>query len=196
MALLALSLVLAASAMSSYDPDGFDAEADTVGAGIYSGQVVLNENGEIVIGKQYKSHNPNPGPVYNGKGYTEMAKAIQRGPDFVKVLLETNPRLVHEIATGGATPLHTCGMSQTGQLSTKLLIDYGAKVDALDTYGYTPLHRMASNNLDVGAQALIDGGADWEKPTELPYKGDTAWSIARMHNARRVVHVLMKYRKI
>lgn len=30
----------------------------------------------------------------------------------------------------------------------------------MDTYGYRPLHRMASNNLAVGAKALLDAGAD------------------------------------
>lgn len=30
----------------------------------------------------------------------------------------------------------------------------------MDTYGYRPLHRMASNNLAIGAKALLDAGAD------------------------------------
>lgn len=44
-----------------------------------------------------------------------------------------------------------CGMSKQGELSTQLLIDAGADIFAQDTYGYTPLHRMASNNLAIGA---------------------------------------------
>ena len=31
--------------------------------------------------------------------------------------------------------------------AVQVLIDAGADIEALDTYGYTPLHRMASNNL-------------------------------------------------
>lgn len=31
---------------------------------------------------------------------------------------------------------------------------------AVDTYGYRPLHRMASNNLAVGAEALLAAGAN------------------------------------
>jgi hypothetical protein len=191
-----LFLLFAVAYMSRNDPDGFDPVADTVGAGIYSGQVIRDDNGNLIIGKQYMNHNPTPGPVYNGKGFTEMSKAIHNGPDSVKQLIESNPALVKDIATGGATPLHTCGMSQVGQLSTKLLIDHGADIEAVDTYGYTPLHRMASNNLEIGAQMLIDAGANIERPTGMPYTGDTAWSIARMSNARKVMQVLMKYKKV
>lgn len=32
--------------------------------------------------------------------------------------------------------------------------------EAVDTYGYRPLHRMASNNLAIGAEALLRAGAD------------------------------------
>ena len=32
------------------DPDGFDPQADSVGAGIYGGKVVRDEDGEVVIG--------------------------------------------------------------------------------------------------------------------------------------------------
>ena len=36
----------------------------------------------------------------------------------------------------------------------------GADIEALDTYGMTPLHRCASNNLAAGAEALLAAGAD------------------------------------
>ena len=51
-------------------------------------------------------------------------------------------------------------MSNTNQLSTALLLERGADPEALDTYGYRPLHRMASNNLAIGARALLAAGAD------------------------------------
>lgn len=53
-----------------------------------------------------------------------------------------------------------CGMSPQGELSTQVLIDAGADLHATDTYGYTPLHRMASNNLAVGGAALVRAGVD------------------------------------
>jgi hypothetical protein len=48
---------------------------------------------------------PHAGPVYSGEGYTDMSRAL--GDDVaVAALLDADPDLVHEVATGGATPLH------------------------------------------------------------------------------------------
>ena len=79
-----------------------------------------------------------------------MSRAIQSGPEKVADVLADFPDLKEEISTGGARPLHMCGISRVGQMSTSVLIDAGADIYAQDTYGYTPLHRMASNNLEVG----------------------------------------------
>ena len=45
-----------------------------------------------------------------------------------------------------------CGMSQRNQAATAFLISRGADIEAVVTYGYRPLHRMASNNLAVRAE--------------------------------------------
>merc|ERR1712151_115382 len=140
------------------DPDGFDPYADSVGAGIYGGNVLYDKDGNVVIGQQYQNHNPRPGPIYAKTGYTDMSKALHEGPAAVSALLDKDPTLVSEISTGGAQPLHMCGMSRRNQESTSVLIKAGADIEALDTYGYTPLHRMASNNLAVGAEALLAAG--------------------------------------
>lgn len=164
------------------DAEGFDPYADTVGPGIYGGSVQRDaETGEIVIGRQYQNHNPRPGPVYDGRGYSLMSKAIQSGPEAVTAVLEDFPQLVGEISTGGATPLHTCGMSHRGQLCTQVLLDRGADPSALDTYGYTALHRMASNNLAIGAEALLRAGAENDAK---------AMSVARQSRAYKVIEVL------
>jgi hypothetical protein len=176
-----------AAAASMSDPDGWNPEADTVGAGIYSGRVKRDASGAVVYGAQYAGHNPRPGPVYAGGGYTDMAQAIQRGPEAVAALLAAGADPDEE-ATGGARPLHTCGMSQRGQLCVRVLLDAGATVDARDTYGYTPLHRMASNNLAVGAKALIDAGADVNAATDP--SGQTPLFVARFGGAREVAQVL------
>jgi ankyrin repeat protein len=182
----------AALSTVTMDPDGFDAVADTVGAGIYSGRVLRDAEGRIVIGKQYQNHNKNPGPVYSGGGYTDMANAIHKGPEAVKALLAAGAD-PNEIMTGGARPLHTCGMSRSGELSTAIIIAAGGGIEALDTYGYTPLHRMASNNLAIGAQALLEAGADVNRPTEKPYAGDTPLRIAMQSGAKDVAAVLRKW---
>lgn len=172
------------------DPEGFDPYADTVGPGIYGGSVVRNEEGEVVIGTQYQNHNPNPGPVYDGTGYSLMASAIHKGPTAVAAVLEEegggDP---NEISTGGARPLHVCGMSKRGQDSVTILIGAGAEVDARDTYGFTPLHRMASNNLARGAKDLIENGADVSAVTG---SGNTPLQVALHSHAWDVVSLLQE----
>jgi len=140
------------------DSEGFDPYADTVGAGIYGGSVQRDGNQVVVMGSQYQNHNSRPGPLYNGTGYSLMSRAIHLGPEKVQEILHDHPILKDEISTGGATPLHMCGMSQQNQYSTQVLIDAGANIYEQDTYGYTALHRMASNNLDVGGAALVMAG--------------------------------------
>lgn len=180
------------------DREGFDPYADSVGAGIYSGRVERNENSAVVWGRQYQNHNTRPGPVYAGGGYTPMSLAISEFHDSKKTedsglskLLTSYPDLANDVATGGAQPLHTCGMSRRNQMATEFLISRGADIEALDTYGYTPLHRMASNNLAVGALALLQAGAD-------PFaahaaKGESPMQVAMQSRAKDVVRVLQQY---
>ena len=156
------------------DDDGFDPYADSVGAGIYGGTVKRRaSDGGVVIGAQYQNHNSRPGPVYAGGGYTPVSaaiatfaaelqsgKAASEDATALAALLDAFPDLVNDVSTGGAVPLHTCGMSRANQMATAFLIKRGGDIEALDTYGYTPLDRMASNNLGVGARALLENGAD------------------------------------
>ena len=171
------------------DPEGFDPSQDSVGAGIYGGRVKRDDKGKIIYGKQYQNHNPKPGPVYAGHGYADLVDALKHGEDAVLRELD-NGSDVNEVLTGGATPLHMCGMSQKNQLMTKLLIDRGADIEALDTYGYTPLHRMASNNLVIGAKALLDAGAD---PENVGEAGETPLQVAMSSFAVDVVQVLRNH---
>lgn len=176
------------------DPEGFDPYRDTVGPGIYGGNVKRGSDGKPVIGRQYQGHNPVDGPVYDGTGYTRMSRAIQSGPEAVAALLDAEPDLVNEISTGGATPLHICGMSRSGQRATAVIIERGGQIEAADTYGYRPLHRMASNNLAEGAEALLRAGADVAAPTsESRVRRETPMSIAFASHAFDVVRVLRKH---
>lgn len=173
------------------DNEGFNPYTDSVGPGIYGGIVERDDKGGIVIGAQFQGHNPNPGPVYAGGGYTPTSKALHDLSVLTK-LLETHPDLANDVSTGGATPLHMCGMSQTGQKATAVVIQAGGDIEAIDTYGYRPLHRMASNNLAIGAQALIDAGADVFARTE---RGETPLAIARAAGAGDVLKVLQGAQK-
>ena len=175
----------------STDPDGFDPYADTVGPGIYGGSVKRDAEGNILIGEQYQNHNNRPGPVYDGKGYSFMGRAIHAGPEKVAEILADHPELKEEITTGGARPLHMCGMSQKGQLSTQVLVDAKADIYAQDTYGYTALHRMASNNLEIGGEVLVRAGHD----PNLKMEGadSTPIEIARRS---RAIQFLMKMQQL
>lgn len=173
------------------DPEGFDPYADTVGPGIYGGNVKRDADGNIIIGEQYQNHNHRPGPIYDGTGYSLMSRAIHRGKEKMKEILQDYPELIHEISTGGARPLHICGMSKQGQLATQILIDAGADLYALDTYNYNALHRMASNDLHIGAEALVKAGMD---PNYKPPASDSSpMDIAKRS---RAIHFLMTMQKL
>ena len=102
-------------------------------------------------------------------------------------LLDKYPDLVNDVTTGGAQPLHMCGMSRGKQHAVSELVRRGADVEALDTYGMTPLHRMASNNLAEGARMLLEAGADPSNPGRI---GAPPLSLARDSAAREVAEVL------
>lgn len=65
------------------------------------------------------------GPVYAGGGYAPIVQALRIGEAAVKEILDAHPAMVNEVTTGGATPLHMCGMSQRNQLMAKLLVERG-----------------------------------------------------------------------
>jgi|EP01082_Thalassiosira_pseudonana_P004370 hypothetical protein len=176
------------------DDEGFDPYRDSVGAGIYGGIVQRHsETGEIVIGQQYQNHNPRPGPVYAGGGYTPCTLALGDVQRKLIPLLDKYPDLVNDITTGGAQPLHMCGMSQGKQHSVQALVERGADIEALDTYGMTPLHRMASNNLADGARMLLEAGADVFNEGKI---GISPMSIAKGSAARAVTNVLYEFAKL
>ena len=176
--------------------DGLDADSDSVGPGIYGGIVERAAQGEIIIGQQYEQHNSLPGPVYAGGGYTELSEAIRTGPEAVAALLSLHPERAHEISTGGATPLHVCGMSPVGQHSMRVVIDAlsaGADIDAVDTWGYTPLQRCSTNNLAIGAQALLEAGASHTRPSGTESAGDSARALARRLRSYAVLTLFQQF---
>lgn len=68
--------------------------------------------------------------MYAGGGYAPIVAALKMGEAAVKEILDSHGELVNEVTTGGATPLHMCGMSRQNQLMTKLLIERGANMCA------------------------------------------------------------------
>ena len=130
--------------------------------------------------------------MYDGRGYAAVSKAL-KDETTLRELLKNRPDAVDEVTTGGARPLHMCGMSQTNQLVTNVLIEYGANIEELDTYGYAPLHRMASNNLAIGAEALLRAGADpmWAGGTD-----QSPLDVARESHAFACEDVMRRFKRV
>jgi ankyrin repeat protein len=165
-----------------------------VGPGIFGGRVERHANGSVVIGRQYDDYNPLPGPVYAGGGYTELNAAIRAADhDAVRAMLQAEPSLADEISTGGARPLHVCGMSARAQHAAPLLVEAGAQLEPRDMWGYTPLQRMATNNLAVGADALVRAGASHLSPSGTEGTGDNARELARRLRSYDVLRVFQRY---
>jgi ankyrin repeat protein len=130
----------------------------------------------------------------------ELVLAI-RGEEVgtVRRLLDDEPRLARaRLAERGGTktPLHVVtdwpGYFPGGPEIVRVLIGAGADPDAVTTpkSPETPLHWAASNDDSDVAAALIDGGADLEKPdgsigTPLDNAiGYSCWHVARLLVAR------------
>merc|ERR1712032_1348215 len=64
------------------------------------------------------------GPVYAGGGYTPINTVLGDEAE-VSALLDRFPDLVNDMSTGGAQPLHMCGMSKGKENSVKTLVSRG-----------------------------------------------------------------------
>ncbi len=86
--------------------------------------------------------------------------AVQdRDMDRVRALLRANPQAVHSTDHRGATPLHYTALWGYPEL-TKLMLDKGAKVNAVQRQGNTALHWAATCGHDSVVKVLLDHGAD------------------------------------
>jgi ankyrin repeat protein len=110
----------------------------------------------------------------------------------VEALLKSgaNP---NEVSSGAASPLHVSCMGKVGQYSTKLLISAGGNVDARDSWGYTPLQRAATNDLDEAARALLESGASQTEPSGTELKGESARDLAKRLRSFKVLKVIQQF---
>uniref|UniRef100_A0A6V2LZ39 Uncharacterized protein n=1 Tax=Emiliania huxleyi TaxID=2903 RepID=A0A6V2LZ39_EMIHU len=176
---------------------GWNLPIDVVGAGVYGGIVKRDSEGRVLIGDEWPednlappAHNPihRTGPYLDyarltadNRGYTSIAQLIMDGrASKLDALLESVPeangarkRLANLVMTGGARPLHMCGMGRGGDTSEliKVLIRHGADVNAKDNYEMTPMERLSSNMVagndimkahgGVTGRRLPRGAPDW-----------------------------------
>lgn len=177
---------------------GWNLPQDVVGAGVYGGIVAREkESGKILIGDEWPEDNLSP-PAHNptnaygpyldfskltseNRGYTKISIVIQSGnvselEKLFMALAEENEKkkLANLVMTGGARPLHMCGMGRGRDTSNliKVLIDNGAEVNALDNYKLTPMDRLASNWC-AGSNVLRQHGALPSR--KIPMKETPNW---------------------
>lgn len=61
---------------------------------------------------------------------------------------------------GGATPLHMAALTPDGTQMMQLLLSNGADPNAIDAFGFTPLHRVIQSGNIEGATLLLSNGAN------------------------------------
>jgi len=163
---------------------GWNLPMDVVGAGVYGGIAKRNKaSGHIIVGDEWPednwrlpAHNPvhSTGPYLDfskfskeNRGYTHIARLIMAGNiEKLETLFQSlesdgqRQQLANLVMTGGARPLHMCGMSRGGDSSALIqtLLNFGADVNARDNYEMTPMDRLASNSVH-GNQILRKHGA-------------------------------------
>jgi hypothetical protein len=178
---------------------GWNLPMDVVGAGVYGGIVKRDVDGRVVNGDEWPenniappAHNPvhSTGPYLNfskfnaaNRGYTKIATLIQQSRGGAASELEdlfqsipndaSRRKLANLVMTGGARPLHMCGMGRGGDTSEiiKVFIKYGADVNAKDNYEYTPMDRLSSNSVAGNRVLQSHGGV---RGRDLP-RGVPQW---------------------
>ena len=73
-------------------------------------------------------------------------------------LHETSRARSTTMTTGRMAAIEPADTLATPKETSRLRLRRGAAIEPLDTYGMTPLHRMASNNLPIGARMLLEAG--------------------------------------
>ena len=180
---------------------GWNLPIDVVGAGVYGGIVKRDSDGKVVQGDEWPednrappAHNPvhSTGPYLDfskltdtNRGYSYIAKVIMSGQAEKLDALLSSPgtddekrKLANLVMTGGARPLHMCGMSRGGDASQliRVLLAAGADVNAKDNYEMTPIDRLSSNSV-AGNQLLRQAGGVTGR--KLP-RGAPQWDSAEM----------------
>lgn len=88
-----------------------------------------------------------------------MSAATNNDVEGVKFFMHSDPVSINQKNFGGATALHLAAR-QGGFEVVDILVKAGAKIDAVDNEGWTPLMRAANASNPKIVKLLIDNGAD------------------------------------
>ena len=120
----------------------------------------------------------------------EFIKAAKSGnTEKLKVLLDTDPNVIHARDADGSTALH-CATWKGHKAVVAFLLDAGADVNIHNNnehWGTTPLHAAAHANQATIAQMLIDNGADVNARDP---EGRTPLDRTTFHKAKAAAKVL------
>jgi hypothetical protein len=201
---------------------GWNLPIDVVGSGVYGGIVKRDASGRVLIGDEWPENNicpPAHNPVHStgpyldfskltpyNRGYSKIARLIQeslQASSSVESLFQSIPedsdrkKLANLVMSGGARPLHMCGMGRGGDTSEliSILIKYGADVNAKDNYEYTPMDRLASNSV-AGSKVLESYGGKHghELPSGVPQWDSDEFAYLGAGEADDVNELLEKLR--
>lgn len=181
---------------------GWNLPIDVVGAGVYGGIVKRDSNGHIIVGDEWPEDNVAPpahNPVHSTGPYLDFSKLTPSNRGYSKIALmiqqsrgqaageldamfqsipeeEDRKKLANLVMTGGARPLHMCGMGRGGDTSEliQVLLKYGADVNAKDNYEYTAMDRLSSNSVSGNQILKSHGGL---RGRQLP-RGVPEWDSA------------------
>ena len=115
------------------------------------------------------------------------AAVISNNTQCVQAVLQANCN-IHYIDADGYTPLHRCGRYSDNVEIVKLLLAYGADVNAKETRGFTPLMIATYNRHSHVARLLIDRGAKLDVQAK---KGECALHHAIMAGDHHTVRYLL-----
>ena len=109
--------------------------------------------------------------------------------EYVRKLLNRNPELANKKDSFGRTPLHIAAAQDQIEMA-KLLIGFGADLDARDEHGRTPSIDAASTGFTEVIQLLIDRGANLEIKDYQQERTALLWAV--YHYQAKPVKILLE----
>ena len=169
---------------------GLEVESESVGAGIYGGACLEDEDDRPCIGPCALGSTSLSGLVYAGEGYSSLVQAVRTAVSGV--LDDFGGEWRDVVGTGGATAMHVACMSQSGEVAVPTLIERGFEFDKNDIYGYTAMQHAAIADLGLAAEALIEAGAQ-HRARGQNEEGMSARDLALRYRSFKVVKVMQQY---